>query len=111
MHTRNDPMTNTANDRSFIKCSASSPSTSRTLTRPVTDGGVCGSSRQNTASATDPAAASCIGRPVASTPIVPTTRPATIQPIVPSTRTGGNSRPGSRIWRNESELVSASVGM
>ena len=28
-----------------------------------------------------PAAASCIGRPVASTPSVPTTRPATIQPI------------------------------
>ena len=38
-------------------------------------------------------------------------RPATIQPIVPSTRTPGNSLPGSRIWRNDSELLSASVGM
>ena len=39
------------------------------------------------------------------------TRPATIQPIVPSTRIAGNSRPGSLICRNESELLSASVGM
>ena len=38
-------------------------------------------------------------------------KPAAIQPIVPSTRTPGNSLPGSLIWWNESELVSASVGM
>ena len=37
--------------------------------------------------------------------------PATIQPIVPSTRIDGNSRAGSVIWRNDSELLSASVGM
>ncbi len=37
--------------------------------------------------------------------------PATIQPIVPSTRIGGNSRPGSAICLNDSELLSASVGM
>ena len=39
------------------------------------------------------------------------TKPATIQPIVPSTRMPGNSLPGSSIWWNDSELVSASVGM
>ena len=39
------------------------------------------------------------------------TRPATIQPIVPSTRMPGNSFSGSFIWWNDSELVSASVGM
>ena len=37
--------------------------------------------------------------------------PATIQPIVPSTRTPGNSRPGSLMWWNDRELVSARVGM
>ena len=37
--------------------------------------------------------------------------PAMIQPTVPSTRTPGNSLPGSRIWWNEREFVSASVGM
>src|SRR5580698_5166965 len=37
--------------------------------------------------------------------------PATIQPAVPSTRIGPNSCFGSCIWRNESELVSAIVGM
>ena len=84
-----------------------------TLTRwPVFGiGGVCGSMRQNTPSSTEPAAAICSGRAVASRPRVPMNRPATIQPIVPSTRIGGNSRPGSSMWRNERELLSASVGM
>ena len=38
-------------------------------------------------------------------------KPAMIQPIVPSTRMPGKSLPGSLMWWNESELVSASVGM
>ena len=52
-----------------------------------------------------------IGTAVASNPNVPTTSPATIQPIVPSTRTDGKSRLGLSMWRNDSELLSASVGM
>ena len=51
------------------------------------------------------------GVAVASSPSVPMASPAAIQPMVPSTRIGGNSRPGSFICRNDSELLSASVGM
>ncbi len=63
--------------------------------RVRSSGAACAAASDRTPpAASSPAAASCIGLPVASTPSVPTTRPATIQPIVPSTRTGGNSRPG-----------------
>ena len=37
--------------------------------------------------------------------------PATIQPMVPSTRTAGNCFSGLVIWRNDTELTNASVGM
>ena len=72
---------------------------------------MCGSASEKRPSASEPAAAIRSGTAVASRPSVPTVRPATIQPIVPSTRTPGNSLPGSVIWRNDSELLSASVGM
>ena len=92
--------------------SASSPST---RTGRDGAGGVRRRVRQRQASTspsrTDPAAASCIGIAVASTPSRPMIIPATIQPIVPSTRTRGNSRAGSFMLWNEIELVSASVGM
>ena len=100
-----------ANERSPSNWSASSPRTSRTVTLPFRNGGVCGSAKQNTPSTIDPAAARRIGIAVASSRSVPMHRPATIQPMVPSTRIGGNSRSGSVIWWNEMELLSASVGM
>ena len=85
--------------------------TSASEARRLRVGGVWGRAKQNSPSSNDAPAASRIGIAVASSPSVPTSRPATIQPIVPRTRIDGNSRAGSFIWWNESELLSASVGM
>ena len=74
-------------------------------------GGVAGSTNDHPPSTSDAAAAICSGMAVASRPSEPTARPATIQPMVPSTRTPGKSRSGAPMWRKESELLRASVGM
>ena len=100
-----------AKERSRSIFNASSPSTSASVARRPRCGGVCGSASENSPKTSDAAAATRIGTAVASRPSEPTARPATIQPIVPSTLMGGNSRPGSRICRNEMALLSASVGM
>lgn len=78
---------------------------------PAACGGVCGSANENTPSTIDAPAAICSGMTVGSTCSRPTMSPATIQPMVPSARTAGNSRAGSCMWSNDSEFVSASVGM
>ena len=58
MQIRNEPTTKIVNERSFISCSASSPSTSRTETlRPSLAGGVCGSASAKSPSATEAIAA------------------------------------------------------
>ena len=105
-------MTNAAKERSFMRLSASRPSTSRMLSGlPAACGGVCGRSNENRPSTTDAPAAMRMGTAVASSASAPTTSPATIQPMVPSTRMRGNSFAVSLMWSNEIELVSASVGM
>ena len=112
MHSRNEPSTNTANERSFNSSSASSPRTSRTDSAlPAADGGVCGRVRQYTAISTEASAPMRSGRAVASAPSRPMICCTAMNPMVPSTRMRGNSRPGSLMFANEMEFVSARVGM
>ena len=113
MQSRNEPATNTANDESLRRCSASRPKASRTEKgAPAAFGGVCGSARQKRAITAEAPAASCIGIASASAlRYLPTTMPATIQPMVPSTRMMGKSFAGFLTWWKATEFVSDSVGM
>ena len=70
-----------------------------------------GRPKEKTARAMEAAAAIRSGVAVASTPMNPTLRPATIQPMVPKTRTEGNCFSGLAIWLNEIAFTRARVGL
>ena len=80
---------------------------------PAARGGVCGSRKAKSPSATEPAAEICIGTAsLSACSTNPTRMPeATIQPTVPNTRMIGKSRAESCTLCSEIELVSDSVGM
>ena len=100
MHSRNDPSTKIANDRSLSSCQrVEAQRVAQRKRPPAAFGGVCGSASEKRPITTDAPAASCIGSASASAlSTLPTMMPAAIQPIVPSTRIIGKSRAGFSTW-------------